>query len=516
MSQDLGSRPQAGLRQRPRPGDAEGEWHYERDRQAGPVPPLYADTLGRWWLLARDAAGSPGHPPSRGRRLNSYWYVTAVPAAPRPAHGGASLATLWAGQWSVALASWLEPWAEWPVAGRSASELAELLERADDEGPRVLRVAEEIRAAATVVWDGFSSDLRQWVGAGASPGLTVADAPANYETTRALGRLKDQVAAAGDLAPWLREAILDASPGNLHDTRAAHPAGRVWLAEWDAFLNHHGRRCDDAGGLGPSWVEDPTVPLRLLQAYLEDVHRPPHEQWLAVRQRRDALAADLAERVPAGIDWEERLSQARWAHELLSHRTDDIAQQVAYRLRRVVAAIGDVLAASGCLTQASEVIYLTREECLAALRAPAPPLYRVARQRQAEMERAASGSPPPVAGGRRRPAVPPSSSSWEGVAAAPGVVRGPVRVAATLGEAAAARPGEILVAPLVTSQWAAGLPLVAGLVTAGGGHLASAGLTAAEFGIPAVTGLADAARRLRGGEWIEVDGDRGTVSRLDS
>ena len=517
MSQAPG--PDSRPRGWPSPEDAEQEWHYDRDRQAGPVPPLYADTLGRWWLAARDAAAGPsGLSPSRGLRLNGYWYTTRAPATAPSAAPPGGLGSRWEGEWSGALAGWLTPWAEWPVAERSPSELALLLIRSDDEGPRILRVAEDIRAAATVVWDTFQRDYRQWLGADVAPTLTVADAPANYETSRALWRLKDKVAAAGSAAPWLREAILDASPGNLHDTRAAHPAGRVWLAAWDRFLDHHGRRCDEGGGLGPSWVEDPAVPLRLLQAYLDDVHRPANEQWRQVRSQRDALAAEAAARVPKWAHFGARLSEARWAHELLSHRTDDVAQQVAYRLRRVVAAIGDCLVEAGCLTRRGEVIYLTREECLTALHSPAAPLYPLARRRQAELEHQASWPPPPVAGGRHRPRMEPthtSDTAWQGVAAAPGRVRGPVRVAATLGEAAAARPGEILVAPLVTSQWAAGLPLVSGVVAAGGGHLASAGLTAAEFGLPAVTGIAGVTEALHSGEWIEVDGTRGTVHRLD-
>jgi pyruvate,water dikinase len=198
---------------------------------------------------------------------------------------------------------------------------------------------------------------------------------------------------------------------------------------------------------------------------------------------------------------------------------DDIVQQVSYRLRRIVAAAGDWLVGAGLLAQRGDVLFLTRAECLAALesRAAAPaPLHSLVRQRQAEPGPAGSWMPPPVLGHEGAATPDPADAWWQGTAGAPGRVRGPVRVVHTLRDAAAARPGEIVVARLVTSQWAPGLPLVAGFVAEGGEPYAPGVLTAAEFGVPAVVGMAGATRHLHSGDWIEVDGRSGTVRRLDA
>lgn len=498
--------------------DGATPWVYDARRQSGPVPPLYADTLGRWTLAAHDAARGLSAPTSRGCLWQGYWYV-AEGAAPAGTRRAQPLEERWQGEWRPALAAWLPPWAEWRVAGRTGVELASLLAQADDEGPRLLRVAEEIRVAASDALDTFHEQYRPWLTLAQgrvlaplpSTRLTVSDAPANHETTRALWQLKQAVEASGEDTAWLREAILDASPGNLHDTRAAHPAGAVWLAQWDCFLDYHGRRCDEAGGMGPSWIEDASVPLRLLQAYLDEVRHPPSEPWREVQVARDAEAAAAEDRMPAGVPFRADLARARLAHELLSHRVDDIYQQVSYRLRRIVAAVGAWLVGQGVLGDQRDVLYLTRAECLAALdarRAAPPSLDALVRQRHADLARAERC--PPGAG-----ASDPALAAWQGTAGAPGQVRGPVRVVQTLREAAAAHPGEIVVARRVTSTWAPGLPLVAGLVMEGGDRHASGVLTAAEFGVPAVVGVPGATRALHAGDWIELDGRSATVRRLD-
>lgn len=510
------------------PPDVGTPWVYDASRQSGPVPPLYADTVGRWGLAAYDAARDMP-PTSRGIRWNGYWYV-ALAAAPGTGPPGAvgparPLDERWQAEWAPALAAWLPPWAEWPVAGRTGPELAQLLQQADQEGPRLLRVAEEIRLAATGTLSAFHEQYRPWLSEPRGPSLTpfpnplltIGRAPANYETTRALWQLQEAVEEAGEATAWLREAILDASPGNLHDTRAANPAGTVWLTQWDQFLDYHGRRCDEAGGMGPSWIEDPSVPLRLLQAYLDDGRRPPSDHWDRVQTDRDAEEAAVMGRLPAGTSFRVDVARARQAQELASHRVDDIVQQVSYRLRRIVAAAGDWLVGAGFLAQRGDVLYLTRAECLAALesRAAAPsPLHQLMRQRQAQAGQAAQWTPQAVLGSGAA-AADPFDAAWQGTAGAPGRVRGPVRVVHTLRDAAAARPGEIVVARLVTSQWAPGLPLVAGLVAEGGGPYAPGVLTAAEFAVPAVVGVTGATRHLHSGDWIEVDGRAGTVRRLE-
>jgi phosphoenolpyruvate synthase/pyruvate phosphate dikinase len=77
-------------------------------------------------------------------------------------------------------------------------------------------------------------------------------------------------------------------------------------------------------------------------------------------------------------------------------------------------------------------------------------------------------------------------------------------------------PGTILVCPTTTPAWTQLFPQAEGLVTDIGGILAHGSIVAREYGIPAVLGLGDATKRIRHGQIITVDGDRGIVNLDES
>jgi pyruvate,water dikinase len=98
-----------------------------------------------------------------------------------------------------------------------------------------------------------------------------------------------------------------------------------------------------------------------------------------------------------------------------------------------------------------------------------------------------------------------------GLAAAPGIGTGPVRVlrdATELGEVLA---GEVLVAPMTTPDWVPALQRAVAVVTDSGGMTCHAAIVCRELGIPAVVGARDATTVLRPGETVTVDGTAGTV-----
>jgi phosphoenolpyruvate-protein kinase (PTS system EI component) len=53
-------------------------------------------------------------------------------------------------------------------------------------------------------------------------------------------------------------------------------------------------------------------------------------------------------------------------------------------------------------------------------------------------------------------------------------------------------------------------------VTDIGSILAHGSIVAREYGIPAVLGIGDATRRIKSGQMISVDGDRGIVTILET
>jgi pyruvate,water dikinase len=76
------------------------------------------------------------------------------------------------------------------------------------------------------------------------------------------------------------------------------------------------------------------------------------------------------------------------------------------------------------------------------------------------------------------------------------------------------QPGDILVTTVTNVGWTPLFPRAAAVVTDLGAPLSHASIVARELGIPAVVGTGNATMRLRDGDRVRVDGERGTVEVL--
>jgi pyruvate,water dikinase len=102
-----------------------------------------------------------------------------------------------------------------------------------------------------------------------------------------------------------------------------------------------------------------------------------------------------------------------------------------------------------------------------------------------------------------------------GHAASPGVVEGVARVLRDVNEIGEVREGEILVCPVTAPSWGPVFGKIAAAVSDIGGTMSHAAIVAREYGLPAVVGTGAATKRIRTGQRVRVDGDRGIVQILD-
>jgi pyruvate, water dikinase len=98
-----------------------------------------------------------------------------------------------------------------------------------------------------------------------------------------------------------------------------------------------------------------------------------------------------------------------------------------------------------------------------------------------------------------------------GLGASPGLVSGKVRVLEAIAEGSRLEAGEILVAHMTSPDWVPTMRRAAAVVTDGGGMTCHAAIVSRELGIPAVVGTRDATTRLRTGDVVTVDANRGQV-----
>jgi pyruvate,water dikinase len=152
-----------------------------------------------------------------------------------------------------------------------------------------------------------------------------------------------------------------------------------------------------------------------------------------------------------------------------------------------------------------------------ALKSGRPELGRIIRMRLVEREAESREPAPPLAfaGSPPRGAIPlVPSTSLSGLGVSPGVVEGRVRIVHGV-LPPAIEPGDVLVVPALDPALTPLAGIAGAVIAELGGVLSVGAELARELALPCVMGVTDAALQLRDGERVRVDGERGTVLRLE-
>jgi pyruvate,water dikinase len=99
-----------------------------------------------------------------------------------------------------------------------------------------------------------------------------------------------------------------------------------------------------------------------------------------------------------------------------------------------------------------------------------------------------------------------------GQPAGPGISRGPARVILEISDLSEFKSGEVLVCDAVDPNMTFVVPLATGVVERRGGMLIHGAIIAREYGLPCVTGVADATVLIKTGDQLTVDGYLGIVT----
>ena len=279
-----------------------------------------------------------------------------------------------------------------------------------------------------------------------------------------------------------------------------------------------------------------------------------------------AVLAALAERGEGGRRWLEAFEQAH--DHLLANDEEKAAFDQMLGLCRVVfpyvedhkfycehwftsqffariREFGALLARFGMLAEAEDVFQLHHTEVDQALSdvmlawaAGAPPVgtahFRpIVAERKRMLEALRAWTPPPALGpvpeALNDPAVhmlwgvtqqtieawlQPDEGAVRGCGASSGIAEGPARVLTDVNQIGEIRDGEILVCPVTAPSWAPVFGKIKAAVSDIGGSMSHAAIVAREYGMPAVVGTGDATKRIRTGQRVRVDGDRGIVQVL--
>ncbi|MCR5979397.1 pyruvate, water dikinase [Gordonia jinghuaiqii] len=277
------------------------------------------------------------------------------------------------------------------------------------------------------------------------------------------------------------------------------------------FLNGHGHRgYRELCMRDPSWADDPAGLGAMMQVMVRSVLDGAGTGPVRVSAEPSPSAT---------VRLLARLAQggARGREE-----TKSTMALMAHALKRGYRHLGEVLAGARRLPDADLVFFFDRAELHRVVGAGnISDLVDRARQRREALSYQDSLEFDDVSVGRPAPMViTPQRGATDGrIVGRPagrGSVEGIVRVAKSIVDARAVRPGEILVAPVTDVGWTPYFTVIGALVTDIGSSVSHGAVVAREYGLPCVVNTLVGTRVLSTGDRVRVDGDRGIVIRLET
>jgi phosphohistidine swiveling domain-containing protein len=320
-------------------------------------------------------------------------------------------------------------------------------------------------------------------------------------------------------------------------TLAKNKEGAKWISEYKEFLLEHGWRCERMHAYDtPAWIEKPSLALKQIRMLMTKEVFPLDVEKDRVIEVRKKTEKEVLAKVPEG---------QRDAFKLLmggAQKSGYWSEDHTYFCDLYIGAIGRWIvteygrrfAEAGCIANPEDIHFLHPNE----IRKAAIPMGRVnlrpyAERRKKAWEESLKTDPPPFYGDisqaqsvlKSDPTLSVSTqipivreelkADLYGAAAAPGITEGIARVIMGADKLAEIKPGEILVAPGTSTAWTVAFSIIKGLITDGGGALSHPVIMARENGIPCVAGCLEATAKIKTGQRVRVDGNRGVVYILD-
>ena len=319
-------------------------------------------------------------------------------------------------------------------------------------------------------------------------------------------------------------ALLTPAPGLLNALKG-HPRGAPVGAAIDRYLHDYGRQVFNLDFVEPSLAQAPLPFAKRLQALVTDAG---HD--LTVRQR--SVAKTRRSKFLLALKFFKGGRRFEFLRMYWTSRVNYPSREEALFymgrawsvFRPWALELGRRLVDAGTLACPDDVFYVTGADLQAAIDNGMQPELKDKAVRERDLRTLRFRMAPPSA-------IPPLQKDDDpygslrnnegeqrvlrGFAVSPGTVTGIASVIMTPDDFDRMKPDSILVCPLTTPAWTQLFPHAIGLVTDIGSILAHGSIVAREYGIPAVLGVGDATQRVKTGQKVAVDGDRGLVTLLD-
>jgi phosphoenolpyruvate synthase/pyruvate phosphate dikinase len=300
------------------------------------------------------------------------------------------------------------------------------------------------------------------------------------------------------------------------------PADSRFRRELDRFLNEFGHRaCEEADFVAPRWAEEPSPILDQVRFVLENGATASRA---AAKGRRREAEQEIRRARPLWwpvIRWLSAGLRRSWS---LRELAKSALVAISLPMRELYLEVGQILTAQGHLDFAEQVFHLSHLDLVAWLEGywDGRGACQLAQDRCLRREAWLRTVSPATISDELSVAVPPIATTssatghdWQGIAVAAGRAEGIARIVLRPTDHATLGNGEILVAPSTDPGWTPLFLRASAIVMQTGGFLSHGAIVAREYGIPAVVNIPGILDQVRDGDWLVVNGDEGTVTRVE-
>ena len=400
-------------------------------------------------------------------------------------------------------------------------------------------IVEDIQQLKQILFDPKSSDvinvaiyasswinekMEEWLGE-KNPADTLSQSvPSNITSEMGLELLNvaDVIRPCPEVIDYLRQVEDD----NFLDELAKFDGGQETKDAICAYLDKYGMRCVGEIDITKTrWSEKPAALVPMILSNIKNFE-PNASQRIFEQGRRVALnkKQELLERLQQLPDGEQKASETKRMIDLMRNligyreypKYGMINRYFVYKKALLVEA--EKLVRANVIHEKEDIYYLTLEELREAVRTNKLD-YRIISQRKDEYQFYEKLTPPRVitsdgeivAGQYKRENFP--AEAIIGLPVSSGVIEGRARVILNM-EEAEPEEGDILVTSFTDPSWTPLFVSIKGLVTEVGGLMTHGAVIAREYGLPAVVGVDNAAKLIKDGQRIRVNGTEGYVEIL--
>ncbi len=373
---------------------------------------------------------------------------------------------------------------------------------------------------------------------------SVAEAVGRPEATlQLIGGLGDVESAAPSSAMWelgrlarsseALTAMFDAGVGGLLERiRSSEDDDAVaFSSAFDQFLYRYGSRGPNEWEVRcRTWETDPDIALAAIDRMrLTPDEAAPNLRHAERAAERERVGAELAAMIEADAEAHGQFSAALRAATVFMpgrERTKTNCVKLIQEIRMLSRELGRRWVDAGALDEPEDGSFLTHEEQERELDDPGSHLElirdrkaRFAQLRALEEPFLFVGEQPPPDTWPPRHAPRPTASAGDvlqGIPGCSGTATGRARVVLDSADPTNLEPGDILVAPITDPSWTPLFVPAAAVVVNVGAPLSHAIIVSRELGIPCAVSVTDATSLIPDGALIEVNGDTGAVTILET